>query len=548
MSKISDASRRETAGERTEGWLIDAIVENIPVMLFVKDADSLRFKLFNKAGEELLGHTRAEMLGRNDYDFFPPDQAMHFQAKDREVLESGHLVEIIEPISTPRGERILSTKKIPLCDPEGKLRYLVGISEDITEKKRLEELERAHLEAEAKSRAKSEFLANVSHELRTPLTLVLGPLTAVLRGDLGALPERARQRLEIVTRNAARIARLVDDVLDFTKLDAGKLKVSLAPTDVVQAARQLVDDARPHAEERRLALSLEAPDALGVIDLDRVLFEKIMLNLIGNALKFTPPGGAITVTVRREGEGFELAVRDTGIGIPAEEVGHIFERYEQAAAAHRQEGTGLGLALVKQFAEMMGGRVGVDSEVGKGSCFHVCLPARPSSHTDASALQATGHGLSLEMLATAVPEHRAQAEPRLVPPGVAPYVMVVEDDDDMRGYIAESLGTDLPIVRVADGRAALEVAHERPPEVIVSDVMMPELSGLDLVRSMKSDPALAEVPVVLLTARAGGDEAADALDAGAEDYVTKPFAPAELRARVRAARRRRAQRPGRRRA
>ncbi|HEU4409864.1 MAG TPA: ATP-binding protein [Polyangiaceae bacterium] len=435
-------------------------------------------------------------------------------------------------------------------------------------------------ETEATNRAKSQFLANVSHELRTPLTLILGPLRAALQRPAD-LPEPLRDDLAIALRNASRLALMVNDLLDFTKVEAGKLEVRWQMVDLGGIVRDVVRDVGPLARARRIALSCRVDGALPDAAVsDRRMVEKIVMNLVGNALKFTRAGGRVDVSLAAEGGRVALRVADTGIGIAREHVERVFERFQQVDSSYTRqfEGTGLGLALVKEFAVALGGEVSVESEVDAGSTFTVRLPLRVDRDQvlpgDLAALAASDvRQLGVDALPPAPELEPPQAHPPPPGPGPAsgpavgpvsgpavgpasgprsagapaptaapalparprPYVLLAEDNADMRRYVASVLGREFEVRAVADGQYAIEAIAERVPDVVVSDVMMPRLSGFDVVRHVKGDPRLANVPVLLLTARAGSGEVTEGLDAGADDYLPKPFSPHELVARVRAA-------------
>jgi signal transduction histidine kinase len=282
-------------------------------------------------------------------------------------MESGDpMLDKEEPQSpSERGTRTLLTSKVPLRDETGGVIGLLGIYADITERKHMEEeLEEARRAAEAAARAKSEFLTTVSHELRTPLTLILGPLACLLSSEEPPLAPRIRADLERVQRNARRLHRLVNDLLDHQKIEAGQMRLDWEVVDVAELCADMVDDALVAAERGGIELSIQADPELGSVPLDRRKFEKIMLNLLGNALKFTPPEGRVAVSVRAMDDQFELSVEDTGPGIPAGSTHLLFRRFQQidASPTRKHEGTGIGLSLVKELAEMMGGTAGVTSE------------------------------------------------------------------------------------------------------------------------------------------------------------------------------------------
>jgi signal transduction histidine kinase len=403
--------------------------------------------------------------------------------------------------------------------------------------KRTEELQRAKNAADVASQAKTDFLANVSHELRTPLTLILGTLESVLLDEAGEMSSRVLERLTRIRRNGAKLATLVNDLLDFSKLEAGKAQVDWQMVPVADVLASLVEDAQSTAEGRSLTLACRADPGIGFIPLDRRMFEKIALNLLGNALKFTPAGGRIDVEAHVVDGAFELAVEDTGQGIAADKLPLLFRRFQQldGSASRKYEGTGIGLALVKEFAELMGGRASVVSTPGKGSRFSVRVPRRAQAegeiaverHDQTRPVNRFAHLAPVRIDATA-PQGAHGDKPRLI---------LAEDNPDMRAYVCDLLSADYDIEAVENGRCALDAARRHAPDAVVSDVMMPEMDGFELVAALKNDPVLRHIPVLLLTARSGNEAIATGLAGGADDYLCKPFSPAELRARLAAARR-----------
>ena len=522
-----------------ERAILQYVVDNVPYCIFWKDGES-RYLGCNKSFAALDGRSDPrELVGKTDYDTAWRQHADSYRAFDRATMDRGEaLLNQEEVTHDDQGrEMVILTSKVPLRNEAGDVIGLLGIIVDITERKRIEtELQAAKEAAERAARIKGEFLANISHELRTPLTLVASPLESLLAGDSGPLSPAAVLQLERAHRNALRLVCMVNDLLDFSRLEAGKQPVLPEHTDVSQLTELIVADAQPLAQSRGLSLTFQSHLRDAQLSLDRNMFEKILMNLLGNALKFTQRGGSVQVELRALGQLFELSVSDTGIGIAAADHQRIFERFQQAdAAATRQYGgTGLGLALVKEFSELMGGSAGVSSEPGKGSRFYVrlpwCLAAAatatppipvPVPHRWSSMLSSSGDTLP--------PDAEEDAPEQL------PSVLLAEDNAEMRGYLRQLLAGRYRVIAVDDGQAALEVARQELPDVILSDVMMPGLDGLTLVEILKSDEALSHIPVILLTARAGKDAAVTALEAGADDYICKPFSPAELRARVRAA-------------
>jgi len=425
-------------------------------------------------------------------------------------------------------------------DAQGNITHYFGYILDSTARHLAQEaIEAARIQAESAARAKSEFLANVTHELRTPLTLIRGPVEALLAGDSGPLPEAARRHLERVGRNTERLYRLVTDILELAKLEAGRQSVQEGSVDLVAMAGELVEDAREAASAKAIELSFTSEGPGGgraePIIADPTMVERILVNLLGNALRFTERG-RIEVGVRFLAEVVELSVSDTGPGIAEEDRARIFQRFEQvdASTTRRHEGTGLGLALVKSLTELLHGTVSLESTVGLGSRFTVRLPRRPASSTAASSRTADSRRASRP-----TPDWIASARPTFpAPTGVdRPRVLVADDNADMRAFIVDVLEPQFEVETAADGLAALELARATMPAVIVCDVMMPELDGLSVARRIKEDPTLRAIPVILVTANAGRDALVSGLAAGADDYLVKPFHPTELRARIDAAER-----------
>jgi PAS domain S-box-containing protein len=523
---------RELAAQQA---LLRYLMANIPQAIFWKD----RQRRFLGCNQKFLDHTgiaRVEdIVGKTDHDIWDSrEEADFFRMMDERVMSSGvPIVDIEESLLLPGGRQTyVLTSKVPIRDDRGEVTGILGIYVDITERKRIEvELQRAKDAADAALRARSEFITVMSHELRTPLTLILGPLASLLEDRSEPLSERARAELARMWRNASRLRRLVDDILDFQRLAAGQMAVTWEPVDVHDLVADIVLDAEPAARSAGVALHHELDPDLGTVPLDRRMFEKIVLNLLGNALKFTPAGGAVTVALARDGEDrMRLSVRDTGPGIDPSEHERVFQRFQQldGSTSRKHEGTGLGLAIVREFTEAMGGAVGLCSEPGAGACFTVELPI--------DADRPLVRGPPPERPAAPAPA-AARESPSPGPPPAPdlPRLLVAEDNPDMRDYIATVLRDEFAVELAADGAEALRAALARRPDVVVSDIMMPEMDGYELVTRLKQDPALRDVPVVVLSAKASRDETVRGLEVGADDYLPKPFAPAELLARVRAA-------------
>src|SRR5229473_491124 len=382
--KLTAAELETTAAQRAQelgaaNLFLDSMIENIPNMIFVKDAKELRFVRLNRAGEDLLGFSREELIGKNDFDFFSTEQAEHFVSLDRETLRIGRLVDIPEEViqTKNKGARILHTKKIPILDTAGEPLFLLGISEDITEARKAQEaVRKAQEEAERANRAKSEFLASMSHELRTPLNAILG-FSELLSDDSTDQFDKATRRryLEQIHSSGKHLLQLINDILDLSKVEAGQMTLHLQPVEITVVIDEIRATVEPLARSKSITLETSAGGELRIVA-DSSKVTQMLLNLVSNAIKFTPSGGRIGIHARGAGPWIEIAVSDTGIGIAQADLGRLFIEFQQLSAGpgRQQQGTGLGLALTKRFAELHGGQVTVESKLGAGSTFTLRLP------------------------------------------------------------------------------------------------------------------------------------------------------------------------------
>lgn len=420
-----------------------------------------------------------------------------------------------------------------------------------------EERKRAEALAEL-DRAKTVFFSNVSHEFRTPLTLMLGPLEDTLANCATLLPPREREQLEMVQRNAYRLLKLVNTLLDFSRIEAGRVQASYEPTDLATFTSELASVFRSAIERAGMQLTVNCPPLLEPVYIDREMWEKIVLNLLSNAFKFTFTG-EIAVSLQLLNNHVELAVKDTGIGIPAAEIPHMFERFHRVKGAQGRtfEGSGIGLSLVQELVQLHGGTIQVTSVEGEGSCFTVSIP-RGSAHLPQDRINsdrtlastALGAIPYLEEALRWLPEEaggqgsRGECEQEsfifsppsshLSPPSPA-RILLADDNSDMRDYVKRLLSQQYEVEAVPDGLAALSAVRQRIPDLVLTDVMMPGLDGFGLLQELRNDPQLRKVPIILLSARAGEEARVEGLEAGADDYLIKPFSARELLARVEAA-------------
>ncbi len=401
-------------------------------------------------------------------------------------------------------------------------------------------------------RAKTTFFSNISHEFRTPLTLIMGPLDE-LRLRLHDAEQPVQEELEVIRRNGLRLGKLVNSLLDFSRIEAGRMQARYEPVDLAAATVDLASVFRSAIERAGLTFEVECPPLAEPVHLDRGMWEKVVLNLLSNALKFTFHG-AIRVTLRAEDGQAVVRIADTGVGVPEDEMPRLFERFHRIenSRSRSNEGSGIGLALVKELVGLHGGTITADSAPGEGTTFTIRLPFG-TAHLPAAALAPAVTGTAV-VSASAEPfvqealrwlpaiigpvtavDHDQPVEDGHLRRGVPARVLVADDNADMREYLIRLLrNAGHRVDAVADGQEALELARAETPDLVVSDVMMPRLDGLRLVAALRADPRTAGTPVLLLSARAGQEASIEGLEAGADDYLVKPFSAAELLARVRA--------------
>ena len=418
-------------------------------------------------------------------------------------------------------------------------------------RKALEESNRKLLELD---QVKSRFFANISHELRTPLTLLLAPLEAMLH-RVPAEPETG-DLLHTMHANGMRLLKLINDLLDLVRLESGRLEIKREPLDLAEFVKGLASAARQVAVDKRLRLETFVAPEVGTVLADRDRLEKIVLNLIFNALKFTPAGGRVELRAEKQGPELALIVSDTGMGIAEKNLPFVFDRFWQAdgSSKRKYQGAGIGLALVKELVEAQGGKVGVQSREGQGATFTVRLPyqagggppkPKPEETADSPPAVQTGAGTvsSNEWLADLY--RRAELFPALTPlqpslrpvetsgDGKRPVVLVADDEPDMLRFLNRQLSSKYQVLEAVDGQQAVEKASQFLPDLILLDMMMPEKDGLQACRELRERTSTQAIPVVLLTARADEDTKLAALSAGASDFLTKPFSTTELHVRIR---------------
>lgn len=547
---------------------------------------------------------REEVVGRSLFEVFPdnPDDpnatgVRNLRASLESVLKhrQPHTMpvqkyDIRRPESEGGGfeERCWTLTNSPVFDENGEMTHIIHQAEDVTEFVRVqqqrneqrqlnqslqsrteqmemeiylraqelkqvnEQLQAANEALSELDRAKTRFFSNISHELRTPLTLMLSPIEDLLLDTQAPLAPKERDRLELVQRNGLRLLKLVNALLDFSQLSAGRIEASYEPIDLAAFTRELTSVFRSLIERAGLLLVVDCPTLPEAIYIDRQMWEKIVFNLLSNAFKFTL-AGTITVRLQQNHNAVDLIVEDTGIGIPEAEISYLFERFHQVKGAQGRsfEGSGIGLSVVQELVKLHGGTISVTSVFGQGSRFTVSIPIG-SAHLPQEQLIAPRTVASTTLSVTpyleeasrwlskvsrssdsgeAIASNRTSSSP-IEPSSLTARILLADDNADMRDYLRRLLSQRYEVEAVADGAAALAAIQAQRPDLILSDLMMPGLDGFELLRQLRADPQTSELPVILLSARVSEESRVSGLAAGADDYLIKAFSAGELLARV----------------
>jgi two-component system sensor histidine kinase/response regulator len=524
IGRLLGSGSREAADQTTisshpgfgyERQLLRTLVDHVPDCMYAKDTES-RFLIANQAVANIMGvRDPQDLIGKTDFDFYPPELANQYRRDEISILESGQaIINREEKASISADLRWLLTTKVPLLDDLGKVVGLVGIGRDITKRKETERLlVEAKEAAESASRAKSEFLANMSHEIRTPMNGVLGMTDLALDTEL--LPEQ-REYLTTVKSCAESLLTVINDVLDFSKIEAGKLDLDSVEFCLRETLEDTIRALSPRAFQKGLELITDVgPLVPEVVVGDPLRLRQIVVNLVGNAIKFTAEGEVkLMVRVEERGEGtvnLRFTVADTGMGIPLEKQRLIFEAFAQADASTTRKfgGTGLGLAISARLTELMGGRIWVESEPGRGSRFHVALRL----------------GVAANQRAAAAP----------MPELEALRILIVDDNASNRTFLHDLLQRWRMRPLVAEGAQdalaclARAQAAGDPVRLVLTDYEMPEVDGLELARRIRQDPVLADVPILMLSSAPQKGDSAACRELRIGSYLVKPIRQSELR-------------------
>ncbi|MBZ4418691.1 response regulator [Myxococcus sp. RHSTA-1-4] len=588
LRMTADRRRHSATAEELvrTNYIMENIIDALPFILFVKDAETRRLVVANKTFAETFKVTKQWLLGKLDHDYFPKEQADSFNAIDTEVLETKQMKSFEEVARADGVDRVFSTRKMPILDEHGVARYVLGVTEDISERKQSEELLRASQaellaankqlaasleeikrtravsarslasyqqralqmeiirqqnedldrlaqelavakrneeerarEAEAAARLKSEFLANFSHEIRTPLNGIIGYCDLLMREEGNRLTAHGRRDLNVVKTNAKTLLALINDILDLSKIEAGRVEVVTEDVDVQELADECMATVKEYLKGKDVALTTNIDPATRVLRSDALKLRQIMLNLLSNAAKFTE-AGEVALGLVPSGNEVVMTVEDTGVGIPSDQLPFIFEKFRQVdgSTTRKVGGTGLGLAIVRELSRVLGGTVSVTSTLGRGSTFTVRLP---------NALETPVDG----MTSLPLPETRgvpmsevAQHLGSMAQPGST--VLVVDDDPLIQQLVAGQLEpAGFKVVTAEDGIAALKRAREVKPQAILLDIHLPKLDGWSVLSQLKSEPSLSGIPVILISVE---EQRARGFSLGACEYLVKPVEPERL--------------------
>ena len=387
-------------------------------------------------------------------------------------------------------------------------------------------LMKRRIEEEA-NKAKLQFFTNISHELRTPLTLIADPVNYIIHDD--NLNSQQRSMLQIVQRNVLVLTQLVSEILDFRKVQNGKMELRLSDFNLTESMKQWIKLFSASAQKKNIAISMDAPDTI-MLRADQDKIERICYNLLSNALKYTSEGGEITLTAKEEGGRVMISVADNGCGISSDELPYIFDRFYQAKNAGR--GTGIGLAIVKAFTELHHGEVSATSVEGKGSTFTIHIPVRQKGEVTNQPTE------KIEQLVEPSSAEEVPNQARHIDELIQPYqtdkpeVLIIDDNIDIRTYLRSVLSEKYNVSEAADGKVGLELARKIVPDIVLSDIMMPVMDGLAFCQQLKTDKAISHIPVILLTARSLDEQRAEGYEHGADAYLSKPFSLRLLLSRI----------------
>lgn len=520
IETAEDITERKKAEEqvRQSKQFLEGVINNSPTLIYAKNTEG-EYLIVNREWCERKNFSPDLVLGRTDFDLFSDEVATVFREKDLEVMESKQIIEYEQRIVENGKEQYYNTLKFPLLNPDGSVHAICGISSTITDRKRMEEeLRRASIAAEEASRSKSSFLANMSHEIRTPLNAIIG-FSQLLQQD-DSLSDEQKNNLGIVCRSGDHLLNLINDILDMSKIEAGRIQLHETSFDLLQSMNDLESMFHFKAQEKNLELSFTFPDSVPqYIHCDEKKLRQIVVNLVSNAIKFTDSGGVQVrgnYSPQSDSHGIlSLAVEDSGVGIGPEEISKLFSAFAQTESGmNSKQGTGLGLAISREFAQLMGGDITVESTKGSGTTFTCTLVVHP---VDASEVD---HGQDPILQEKPVALKEGQGTKR---------ILIVDDTDDVRSLMRQTLEPfGFELNEAVDGDDAVEKVKEWNPDLVFMDIQMPVKNGFAATADIRNLPEGNDVPVIAVSASVMENDRQRIFDAGCNGFIQKPFRDVQL--------------------
>ncbi len=549
-AQIYQELQESAANARLQQSYLAALLNNIPHVAWLKDQNS-QFISVNQSFADLAGSHPEAIIGKNDQDIWPLDLAQKYLDDDQLVITTGQRQVVEESVLNSRGEeRWLETIKTPIRNSDGLITGTVGIALDITDRKQAQldlhrtnhSLALSNAQLQRATQLKDEFLATMSHELRTPLNAILG-MSEVLQEEIfGELNARQLKSINTIKRSGQHLLSLINDILDVSKISAGKLELDLTTMTIEQLCQSSLVFVKQQAFEKQIQLELQLPKKVISVVVDDRRMCQVLINLLSNAVKFTPAGGrvvlavtVVTATMAANGigaatgpetgseTGLEIAILDTGIGIARADQGKLFQPFVQLDSSlnRQQEGTGLGLILVKQIVELHGGTVQLQSELGQGSCFTVKLPITCVMAPPAMALD-QGELVPLDRTeSTAIPRSGALTSPAVI-------LLAEDNESNIHTFSSYLTAKGYQLLLAANGWQAIELAQQAQPDLILMDIQMPGLDGIAAIKYLRQLSTWSQRPIIALTALAMAGDREKCLAAGADSYLAKPVKPKEL--------------------
>ena len=542
---------------RKSGDFLEKVIDASHDGIVVSDINGI-ISMANSALERISGHRKEKFIGKRFSEVVKAESITEEERKKIiETLFAKGQISFETSFCNKDGDLIYVEHGISLIkDTKGEGTLTVSIIRDVTERKKAAKaLQEAY-------QYRSQFFTNITHAFRTPLTLAIGPLEGIIRGEFGNLNKDITEQLSLALRNSRQLLKLIDQLLDFSRLESGKRTVFFEKKDLKNFISAILDSFSFIAKKKKMNLTFTPGSDLPYMPIDPVKVEKVLFDIIGNAFKFTPEKGSITVTLENgkngegkadrdevvitdnafsaastgpKGEHVKISVIDTGIGIKKDNLARIFDRFKQGSRGFSQKdgGTGIGLAHAKELVELMGGRITVKSEYGRGSTFSVYLPAKMGKTDEApETVQGTKEELHLRPEIELSDIHQGKDGLKDSISGKRPLILIIDDNPDVRQYVSGIVRKDYDYITVGSGEEALKKLEKQKPDLILCDIMMPGIDGYEFLKKVKSHPQLNDISFIFLTARADTEMKIEGLEEGADDYIVKPFNSLELLARV----------------